>query len=233
MKLFANGCSFTHGHTGWDNDKNPPDWVWPSVMSSNFEKTVNLAWQGGSNARIVRTTLDFFDKIDDPSNWLAIIQWSAYIRLEFHDEESDTYFGFCGANDQPVLTGSDTVKFVTIPPRFQKKIRFHLDTLHTQSRRHLIEQFVYQQFVLSEFFTRKNIKFLFIGMNSSSQLPVNFTHPLLKLIPSNNVLLPMTRFVNQNTPNLIESESDTHPNKMGHAVIANYITNELKARNYL
>ena len=70
-------------------------------------------------------------------------------------------------------------------------------------------------------------------MNSSSQLPVNFTHPLLKLIPSNNVLLPMTRFVNQNTPNLIESESDTHPNKMGHAVIANYITNELKARNYL
>jgi hypothetical protein len=233
MKLFVNGCSFTHGHKGWDNDKNPPDWVWPSIMSSNFEETVNLAWQGGSNARIVRTTLDFFDNVKDPKNWLAVIQWSAYIRLEFHDEESGTYFGFCGANDQPVLTGPDTNKFINIPIRFRKKILYHLESIHTQSNHQLIEQLVYHQYILSEFFTKKNIKFLFTGMNSSSQIPRDFEHPLLKLIPHNNVLLPMSHLVNNRTPNLLESDTDSHPNKLGHTVIANYITNELKQRNYL
>lgn len=233
MKLFANGCSFTHGHKDWDDNKSPPNWVWPSVMSSNFDETVNLAWQGGSNGRIVRTTLDFFDKVDDPTNWIAVIQWSAFIRLEFHDEESNTYFGFCGGNDQPVLTGSDTTKFITIPTRFRKKILYHLESLHTQSNQQLMEQFVHQQFILSEYFTKRNIRFLFTGMNSSSQLPTDFAHPLLKLIPSTNVLLPISHFVNNRTPNLLESNTDSHPNKAGHAVIANYITNELKARNYL
>jgi hypothetical protein len=233
MKLYANGCSFTHGHKDWGNNKSPPNWVWPSVMSSNFEETVNLAWQGGSNGRIVRTTLDFFDKVDDPTDWIAVIQWSAFIRLEFHDEESNTYFGFCGGNDHPVLTGSDTTKFITIPTRFRKKIIYHLESLHTQSKQQLLEQFVHHQFILSEYFSKRGIKFLFTGMNSSSQLPNDFTHPLLKLIPNNNVLLPISHFVNNRTPNLLESDTDSHPNKAGHAVIANYITNELKARNYL
>ena len=61
MKLFVNGCSFTHGHKDWDKSMLATDWAWPSLMSDRFDETVNLAWQGGSNHRIVRTTLEFFD----------------------------------------------------------------------------------------------------------------------------------------------------------------------------
>jgi hypothetical protein len=43
----------------------------------------------------------------------------------------------------------------------------------------------------------------------------------------------LTSFINPGTRHLIENDTDYHPNKEGHKVIANYITKELEARNYL
>jgi len=233
MKLFVNGCSFTHGHKSWDNDKNSPDWVWPSIMSSNFEETVNLAWQGGSNARIVRTTLDFFDKVKDGSDWIVVIQWSAITREDLHDEETDTYFGVLHESPVPVLTGEDCIKFIHIPDSFYRAVEIYQKTAHMRSTKQMLEKLIYQQFIISSFFKRKNIKFLFTGMNQRSTIPNDFEHPLKQYLPPENNLLPISNFVNIATPNLIESETDFHPNKKGHQVIANYITNELKQRNYL
>lgn len=233
MKLFVNGCSFSHGHKDFDNLLSP-DWVWPNLIAHNFDDFHNLAWMGGSNARILRTTLDFFNKIKDGNEWLVIIQWtSIYYRTELHDEQTDTYFGCCPGSTNPVLAGTDQTKFVSIPNRIFRMVDSYQKTAHYRSNKQQLENFIYQQFILSEFFIRKNIKFLFTGMNSKSLVPNDTQHPLLQYIPAENKLLPFSHFVNSNTLDLTESETDWHPNKEGHKVLANYITNELKARNYL
>jgi hypothetical protein len=234
MKLFVNGCSFSHGHKDFSDTMQAPEWVWPNLLSPYFEKVENLSWLGGSNDRIVRTTLEFFDKIKDGEKWLAVIQWtSAYSRTELHDEESDTYFGCCPGSENPVLTGDDRIKFITIPNRIFRSVQTYQKTAHIRSNKQMLESFIQQQFVLSEFFKRKRVNFLYTGMNSKSIIPNNLDYPLLQYLPLDKNVLPISHFVNKTTTNLIESSTDHHPNKAGHKVIANYIINELKARNYL
>lgn len=233
MKLFVNGCSFSHGHKDFDNNMSPPEWVWPSLMSSNFDETVNLAWQGSSNGRILRSTLDFFDKVKDGSDWIAIIQWSAVTREDLYDEDTDTYFSALLESPVPVLIGEDRVKFIHIPDSFYRAVEIYQKSSLLRSTKQMLENLIRQQFIVSSFFKRKNIKFLFTGMNQRSTIPNDFDHPLKQFLLLENNLLSLSHLVNMDTPNLIESKTDSHPNKMGHQVIANYITNELKQRNYL
>jgi len=113
MKLFVNGCSFSHGHNLTDDLS--PKWVWPYLMS-DFDEVANYAWEGGSNDRILRTTLDFFNTIDDTSEWLAVIQWTdPYSRTELYDEESDTYIGYCLGAPGAIIGKPDHVKFISDP----------------------------------------------------------------------------------------------------------------------
>lgn len=235
MNLFVNGCSFTHGHKDWGNSMLATDWVWPSLMSGMFEETVNLAWQGGSNSRIVRTTLEFFDKIKDPSNWLAIIQWTnPYSRTELYDAKTKTYFGFCDGSDEPVFDLTANTKFVTIPKDFYRTIQLYKQTTIIRSHVELESIFIQQNFVLSEYFKRRGIKFAFVSLSSHSFIHPENRHPLVKYLARKDYMdTTLTSFINPNTKHLIESDTDYHPNKAGHQVLANYITNELKARNYL
>ena len=233
MKLFVNGCSFSHGHKDFDNSMVSPSWVWPNLLSTNFDEAVNLAWQGSSNGRILRSTLEFFDKVKDGSDWVAIIQWSAITRGDLYNEETDTYFGALLESPEPVLIGEDRIKFIHIPSSFYRAIEIYKKTAQFRPTKQLLEKLIYQQFTISNFFKRKNIKFLFTGMNQRSTVPNDIEHPLKQYLPLENNLLPISNFVNATTPNLIESETDFHPNKKGHQVIANYITNELKQRNYI
>ena len=60
MKLVANGCSFTYGHKDSENSM-APDWVWPSLFNDTkqFTSTINLAVEGASNDRVVRTSIEY------------------------------------------------------------------------------------------------------------------------------------------------------------------------------
>jgi len=235
MKLFVNGCSFTHGHKDWDKSMLATDWVWPSLMSDRFDEIVNLAWQGGSNHRIVRTTLEFFDKIKDTSNWLAIIQWTQpYSRTELYDAKTKTYFGYCDGSDEPVFDLTANTKFVTIPKDFYRTIQLYKQTTIIRSHVELQSNFIHQNFLLSEYFKRRGIKFVFVSLSSYSFIHPENEHPLVKHLSRENYLeTTLTSFINPNVKHLIESDTDYHPNKAGHKVIANYITKELEARNYL
>ena len=235
MKLFVNGCSFTHGHKDWGNSMLPTDWVWPSLMSEKFTETVNLAWQGGSNTRVVRTTLEFFDKINDPVDWLVIIQWTnTYSRTEMYDEKTDTYFGFCDGSDEPVLDLTANTKFVTIPDNFYRAIQLYKQATIIRSNSELESIFIQQNFVLSEYFKRRGIKFAFVSLSSNSFVHPESGHPLVKYLARESYMdTTLTSFINPGVRHLIESDTDFHPNKEGHKVIANYIIKELEARNYL
>jgi hypothetical protein len=102
MKLFANGCSFTIGE-----NLVPPQLIghrdpiiresaiqerlskaWPNRLGEllNADQVVNLGIGCGSNARIVRTTLDWClsQNQQDLSEWTAIIQWTHPSRYEYY-----------------------------------------------------------------------------------------------------------------------------------------------------
>lgn len=235
MKLFANGCSFTHGHKDHGDNGLSPEWAWPNVMGKHFDDVVNLGWTGSSNDRILRTTLDFFDNVKDTENWIAVIQWSdCYSRAELYDEETDTFFGYMVSdNYAPILTHRDTTKFITIPDRLFRMNELYQKTASIRSVPRLEYRLLEQQVILSSYLQSRNIKFLYTAMSASGTVSKSFRHPLTRLLPNENILLPMSHFVNPKTPTLIESNSDFHPNNTGHQIIAKYIINELQQRNYL
>ena len=114
MKLYANGCSFTWGgelfknvHDEYGNilDESNPSEVnqrrlnvtWPKHLSDLLACTEfhNHGMGCGSNARIVRKTLEFFvPKVlngEDLSDWIVAIQWSEPSRFEFFDTVTNTW----------------------------------------------------------------------------------------------------------------------------------------------
>ena len=69
MKIVTNGCSCTFGHKGSVNSQ-APNWVWPSRLNdmNDITNVVNLAVEGASNDRVVRTSIEYFEtakEIDD------------------------------------------------------------------------------------------------------------------------------------------------------------------------
>lgn len=236
MKLFTNGCSFTHGHKEYKNNrKDAPDWVWPSIVAENFDDHVNLAWMGGSNDRILRTTLEFFNSIKDKKDWVAVIQWSdCFNRAELYDPETDTYFGYIGGSGYtPVLDQTTNTKFVELPKPLYRIAEIYEKSIITRPDRILEDKLAQQQFLLAHFFKEHNINFLYTGMAANSLVSPDSISHIAKHLPYHNILPPLSIFANSDSLKFIESETDFHPNKAGHRVIANYITNELRARNYI
>jgi Family of unknown function (DUF6071) len=101
MYIFANGDSYSYGHGLSNIGTEPRQWPldhrdkiyalensWPSQLAQlhNLDY-VNLSKPGGSNDRIVRTTLQYFtgNHLPDP---LVIIGWTGVHRRELHIKES-------------------------------------------------------------------------------------------------------------------------------------------------
>ena len=115
-KLYTNGCSFTYGHVPNDDAHNteilrayhaqPCNWTWAGHLGNHFSEFVNESWAGGSNLRMLRRTFDFFNKVEDPSNWIAIIQLTDPYRFEYFDNVVQHYAGV--VHDAPLLDDSVT-----------------------------------------------------------------------------------------------------------------------------
>jgi hypothetical protein len=114
MKLYASGCSFTwggeliktlHDENGQILDEYNSSQLnlhrlaitWPKHLSDLLGCTefYNCGMGCGSNARIVRKTLDFFvPKVlanENLSDYVAVIQWTEPSRFEFHDAVSNSW----------------------------------------------------------------------------------------------------------------------------------------------
>jgi hypothetical protein len=90
MILLTNGCSWTWG-AGLNLDYHPDlrnNSVWPKKLSDilGAEKYYNLSLAGGSNQRVVRTTVDWVlsQPKEDLAKTVAIIQWTGLSRYEFY-----------------------------------------------------------------------------------------------------------------------------------------------------
>ena len=105
MKLYVNGCSFSHGHRDFviKNGKSDisPDWVWPMLLKNNFEEVVSEAYRGSSNHRIIRRSMEYLNKINDPENWTIILQFANIERQEYYDKDLKSWIGLLV--DEPIF----------------------------------------------------------------------------------------------------------------------------------
>jgi len=229
MKLFANGCSFTWGGGILEEEKNLSNTLSPSILRRKdytefreksvwpwhlhqllgTEECVNLAMGCGSNARIVRTTLDFFvekiNKQEDVNDWLAVIQWTEPSRYEVYDDR-------CG---QFNLIKTDVVLPEVSSERFdylQKRFLEDDKTFNSEWFTLLV--------CLSSFFNKHNIRYVFSLMMPMYNLNNYCIHNMnwLDSKIESSVLIDTEKFRYNNI----------HPNLDGHKYIANRIYNRVK-----
>lgn len=120
MKIFSNGCSYTWGGSLYtlveadesgkghfldyynESPKNIDrlSSVYPHHLGKvlGAEKVYNLSMGGGSNARIARTTIEFFQNAmiagENLTDYFVTIQWTDSNRAEFYDNNlSNTWVG--------------------------------------------------------------------------------------------------------------------------------------------
>jgi len=132
MKLYSNGCSYTWGGTLFsikytddsgnyyylprdkdcEQNKKRLETVYPHHLGKllNAAEVINDSMGGGSNDRIVRTTLDYFTnaklKGQDLTDYFVTIQWTEPNRTEIYDDFFDHSYvgimtnGLCSENPQ-------------------------------------------------------------------------------------------------------------------------------------
>lgn len=97
MKLYTNGCSFTHGsipfekleytqvYDDYEYTTSYDSTLWPWQLSDEFDLVFNHSRYGSGTDRIVRTTLDFLSKLEeeDLQNWIFVLQLSQNHRREY------------------------------------------------------------------------------------------------------------------------------------------------------
>lgn len=80
MKFFVNGDSHTAGSYSPNNVANP---FAKQVADYFISDYINIAWPGGSNQRIIRTTVESLPSLD-PKNTFILIGWSSWERTEWY-----------------------------------------------------------------------------------------------------------------------------------------------------
>jgi len=228
MKLLANGCSFTDGNN-----------TWPQQLVENgmFAEVHNLSMAGGSNDRIVRTTLDFCSK-NDMSNYMAVIQWTSLFRKEYYNANLKEWIG--GTTVLNNNSAEDLSMDITVEKgsTTRDKDLVHISNAATEDMMYLQSITDYRLstlkniLILQNYFEQHNIKYLFTSMGPDSHIAGNmFTHmyspqkqPIIHILESavnknNWTKLSIANMLNNDLEYII-SQDDTHPNEKGHKLLA-------------
>lgn len=254
MKLFANGDSFTFGgglynaHDRSDGGMTPYSTspanqerlqvTWPGVLKEfiGAESLVNYAMSGGSNARIARTTLDYFYKLlyegKNLSEYTAVIQWTEIARTEYMIDRHWFYFGPGGAATDIGIGDK---------PLDPCKAEFYIDNYYKtyykvfQSEQQDLTNFITQVTALGNFFKTHNVKYMFCMhvdcfFQAQRVKNIDWVKPVLNKefnwlngSMHDSVLI---HFLDESTQ--ISPPEDTHPNVAGHRLIAEQIRNYIE-----
>jgi len=102
--VVTNGCSFTHGTSLAEPERT----CWPRVLADALDAPlVNLAAGGGSNHRLVRTTVEQLPQVVDragctPQETLFVAMWTELARSEVYDPSTpDTGYLSTAFADRP------------------------------------------------------------------------------------------------------------------------------------
>lgn len=226
MKLFTNGCSFTWGGGILEEERGLKDtlvgtvsendtryrleavWTFQLHKLLNTDEVVNYGIGCGSNARIVRTTIDFFvERInagEDVSNWTAIIQWTEPSRYEVFNSKTNSY---------------DLIKFDVVLPRPDKHRFEYLQRRFFEDEKLFDDEWHTHMVALSSFFDKWNIKYLFSSMGPMNVRNDFYSKTMCWLgeTPETSMLIDIDDL----------RYDSGHPNLLGHKYIAQRIFNRL------
>ena len=248
MKLYTNGCSFTHGHKDFDND-NKCSFAWPHQLEDKFELVVNEAWRGSSNYRTIRRSMEYLNNVNDPENWVVFIQWTDYTRFEWfvpnigyvqqqpHRSVFDDRMQHLDENTINYIKGKNPSthhihNIFSEEDVLMKQMHYTL-TLQEFLKKRGFTKVLYGAMFPDNFATWHILKYKhndgLIKKNSFADetLNLDFLKMLVNEIDTSNYLdLPFSKIANNN----VESENDQHPNKEGHTLIARYILKAIESR---
>lgn len=256
MNLYVSGCSFTYGHAIEDNKdiikSHRPTWTWSDHLSKHFDGNfVNEAWVGGSNHRVLRRAMTFFNR-EDSKDWTAVIQFTDPVtRFEFHDRNNNIYVSML--NDQYVLDdqyyNNVDVPFDVIRESAHKYFSYRNLLLN---KKEIVIEYFRHIIVLHNYLEMKKIPHVFTFMSGISCFPEIILNSVLSTDADNNPktsadavlletynMLPFHAFTDLPISQMIEDAdrqdppADNHPNKTGHYKVYLYILNELRKRKYL
>jgi len=234
MKLLANGCSFTYGS---DMLKSTSQ-TWPTQLENNFSEVHNIAMGGGSNDRIVRTTLDFCNN-NDMNDYMAVIQWTSPFRKEYYNPNTNDWVG-----GTTLLQDNSSLNNIIMDVTVEKGAKVTDKDLQVISKAATQDMLYLQSItdyrlstlknilILQNYFEQHNIKYLFTSMGPDSHIAGNmFTHmystqkqPIIHILESavnknNWTKLSIANMLNNDLEYII-SQDDTHPNEKGHKLLA-------------
>ena len=244
MKLIANGCSFTQGHKGKEGNKTP-DWVWPSLFkdTNEFSEVINLAREGGSNDRLVRTTLEYFNNNSSEDTFL-VLQHPTPNRKEWLNLHHNMWIGYVSTEDDTLYDLSAVDYTIDDMPMLRKDTATQRKIIHQYKG--LVESDITETInyfkniiTIQNFCKDKNIPCLHIGLSArcipelyfreqNTDVAQNiYCKELYKLIDLN---IFCNRFLTEICRGYEESPTDGHPNEAGHERIFRYIYNEIKKK---
>ena len=180
MNILLNGCSHIEAS---ECDKGLSEYL-AKLLNANV---TNIAKGGGSNHRILRTTLEYCE--NNPVD-LVIIGWSTHERFEFTRRGQRTDYTLYKQSDD-----ADLEKFYR-----------YLD-LNVADWNVGLEDTIAYQFALQSFLENKKVDYLFCNMFNS--IPKNCQIPLWNAIDNSKYYKPHESFIEKYIELFPEGFSDT------------------------
>ena len=250
MKLYTNGCSFTYG-TGEVHDENgvrlpASKETWPYYSELPWDEIINDSISGGSNDRIVRTTMEWLDKNKDSINDTTfIIQWTMPFRKEYYNNMVDTFIHVANGHDNTVGIGFEhdikggKLRETNLYKLYKQYVEKYF--MHVTSEQNIIVEFYKNILLLQHTFEKHNAKYLFTSLSAQCHPFQEFINIYLTGTLSNwqldiiNVLkkeIDQSKWSSGTLSNYMErnfiSQEDKHPNKDGHKLISKRLFEDLE-----
>lgn len=247
MNLLVNGCSFTAGSTM----QGKVSWLWPNVSEDTFSQVQNIAKAGGSNDRILRTTLQYCNN-NNMDDTLVIIQWTSFFRHEYYSSRHGWMNITCNVTEDNFSQLSNqtdkTKNYVSIEDENGNNIEnkhiqdaLNNEMLYLNSINDYNIRYLKNVLTLQYYLNKNNIKYMFTSMNENEHINLGLDAVYTKknsvtpLEAQLKMSVDQTKWSKQSLQTYMGenyiSQNDRHPNEIGNKLIAQALFGELMEKH--
>lgn len=204
--LYVNGDSFTYG-TGVDSQD-----TWPSLLAQRLGMDlVNDAVPGGSNDRIVRTSLDFMTR-HRPD--LVVIAWSSFLRTEWPSRQLEPqHLHEMDFDQRPIIQVQPN--YIKYRSQDQDRIDDYYKVLNIDWA---IDRYLNQVLLLQSYLNYSKIRYVFVNALDNYQAGHYAKNPKASCIEPDFLGWPAECFNQWFTKE--QRLPDGHLNNIGHRLLA-------------
>lgn len=218
--LYCNGDSWAWGaELGDESEEYRSTHAFPGLLSSHYNlPVINAATPGGSNQRIVRTTVEDVSRLlKSGQRPLVIIAWTLIHRFEFFGQEKQQWINFSSS-----IQGKE------------KQLAEKIWTEYSSDDTNVIN-FLTQVILLESFLKKNNVPYIMLNtFNTKTDL---LNEDMMEILVSQiDLTYYMIRFALRhyvmNFPNINWGPGD-HPLENGHELVAAFLKTHIDLRYIL